>query len=111
MAFQLVAKDELFPIEKYSAADFRKENSISFVGSPSKHPYETDKFILIIDPLSNHTDFIEFQKDDVIFIEDIPSIYSGDEGDNVSFCRVWIKKGAYALKMQPFIVDKISYKF
>lgn len=52
-------KQNLFPIEKFDFNKLSEHNCISFTGSLIQHPYEEDKFILICDPLSDHTQFIE----------------------------------------------------
>lgn len=106
---ELVLQDELFPIEKYHAEKQRCEKAVSFTGSPSKHPYEADKFILILDPVSDHTEFIEFKKEDVVAIEELPSLLTR-ENESVSMNLVWIKEGALGLKMSPFVVAKTRNK-
>lgn len=104
MSEKIIVKNNFFPLEKYRHNKFNESNCISFTGSPSKHPYEDDKFILIRDPLSNHRDFLEFHKDDIVFVEELPAIYSDSEQEPVNICRIWIKSGVVALKIQPFIV-------
>jgi len=86
---------------------FSKDNAISFTGSAIQHPYEDDKFVLICDPLSDHTEFIEFFKVDLIFMEEVESI-SLKGGENVIITKVWIKSGALALKVHPFIVSRTT---
>lgn len=110
MSDKVIINHSFFPLEKYDYNKFSDKGCISFTGSPSKHPYEDDKFILIRDPLSDHTDFLEFHKDDIVYVEELPSIYSSSEKEPVNICRVWIKAGVVALKIQPFIVGNTGKK-
>jgi hypothetical protein len=92
-------------MEKFDFSKFSSDNSVSFTGSPIQHPNEIEKFILICDPLSDHTDFIEFYKTDLIYVEELPSI-STKNGENIVISKIWIKAGSLALKFEPFIVTK-----
>jgi len=96
---------QIFPVEKFDFTKFTESNSISFTGSPLQHPYENDKFILILDPLSEHTQFIEFSKIDITLVEELPSTIS-KTGENVMFSKIWIKIGSLALKVEPFVVGR-----
>jgi hypothetical protein len=100
-----IIKLNIFPVEKFDFSKFNESNSISFMGSPLQHPYENDKFILILDPLSEHTQFIEFAKIDIIYVEELPSIISKTD-ENIMYAKIWIKTGALALRVEPFIVGK-----
>ena len=93
----------LFPIEKYDFSKFSENNSIMFTGSPIQHPYESDKFILITDPVSDVTEFYEFYKKDLLLVEDMPSILS-KKGESISISKLWIKKGVVGFKFTPFVV-------
>lgn len=103
----VLINNNLFPVEKFDMSKFSKENTVSFTGSAMQHPYEDDKFVLICDPISDHTEFIEFFKSDLVFIEEIESI-STNKGESVIITRVWIKSGALALKVHPFVVTKTT---
>ena len=100
-----LVRKNIFPIEKYDYSKFSSDNCISFTGSPMQHPYDTSKFMLICDPLSDHTEFIEFSKSDLVFIEELPSI-SVKNGENIIISKIWIKIGAMALRFEPFVVAK-----
>ena len=43
-----------------------KKTHVSFSGSPQKHPYDTDKVILVVDPFSTNTLYYEFNKNDIV---------------------------------------------
>ncbi|MBN2545556.1 MAG: hypothetical protein JXB50_07155 [Spirochaetes bacterium] len=100
-------KNEILSITKYDSIKYSEKNSISFSGSPIQHPYDNEKFILICDPISDHTEFLEFSKTDVVKIEDLTSITTS-KGESIRLIKVWIKEGVVALKYQPFIVGKTN---
>lgn len=104
---ELMIKDDFLSIEKYKDANKSKANAIAFTGSPGHHPYEDDKFVLVLNPLSDHTEFIEFNKSDIIYIEELPTISSKNKG-SISMKIVWMKEGAVAVKMTPFVIAKTS---
>ena len=97
----------IFPIAKYNQSNFAEDKCVSFTGSPLQHPYEKDKFILISDPLSEHTQFLEFLKSDIAYVEDLTSILS-KKGESIHITKVWITIGVVALRYEPFIVGRTS---
>jgi inorganic pyrophosphatase len=79
----------------------RTEN-VSFSGSPRKHPYDPEKIILVADPYSTNTFYFEFEKGDIVFVEELPSLVDM-EGNTLTMIRLWIKKGSVAVRSTPFI--------
>ena len=79
----------------------RLEN-VSFAGSPRKHPYDPEKIILVADPYSTNTFFFEFQKADIAFVEELPTMTDMD-GNSLTMVRIWVKKGSIILRSTPFI--------
>ena len=79
----------------------RLEN-VSFTGSPRKHPYDAEKIILVADPYSVNTFYFEFEKADVTFVEELPSVVDMD-GSTLTMIRIWVKKGSVAVRCTPFI--------
>jgi hypothetical protein len=96
--------DQILPISIFGKAKFSKDDCISFTGSPMSHPYDKDKFILVADPLSDHTHFLEFHKSDVAFAEELSSIST--KAETVPMTRVWINQGVIGVRYEPFIVGK-----
>jgi len=100
---------EKLEIQKYvKTVDVNKKESISFFGSPRKHPHDQTRAILIADPFSENTFFYEFNIDDIVFAEELPKI-SNLSGESVSMVRVWVRKKSIALRCTPFIVDTITH--
>jgi len=93
----------LFEITTYKKRPNYQKDCISFVGAPRKHPYDTQKMLLIHDPFSSHTVFYEFLIEDIIAVDDLPSIAT-EAGDSAQTLRIWVKKGSLGLKYEPFEV-------
>lgn len=99
-------KDSL-ELQKYvRSLDFDKEHCCSFYGSPKKHPYEKNRVILVADPFSEHTFYYEFNLEDVLSIEEQPSI-TNMEGESISMVRLWVKKKSIGLQCTPFVVGNV----
>ena len=81
-----------------------KETHVSFSGSPKKHPYDTDKVILVADPFCTNTLYYEFNKDDISYLEELPNLVSMD-GETITMVRIWVKKMSVGIRCSPFIVE------
>ena len=95
-----------FEIQPYRRkADQRRlaESHIAYSGSPFKHPDNPDKVILLADPFSQNTFYYEFNKEDILLAEDLPSIVNLDD-ETLTMVRLWVKKGALAVRCTPFRV-------
>jgi len=100
---QLLKHAEQFEVDTYKPRDFR-ENHISFMGAPEKHPYAVDKIILIQDPFSTNISYYEFSAADVVGVEELPSLVT-TEGTSVKMCRLWVRKGSIGVRSTPFVVE------
>jgi hypothetical protein len=89
-------------IAKYTGG--APKNGVPFTGYPRQHPSEQDKFILMYDPLGENPRIIEFKMEDIVFIEDIHSAVS-ESGEATPLARLWIRKGALGVLLEPFEVD------
>ena len=89
-------------IAKYTAG--APKNGIPFTGYPRQHPSEQDKFILMYDPLGENPRIIEFKIEDIILMEDIHSAVT-ESGEAAPLARLWIRKGALGVLLEPFEVD------
>ena len=81
-----------------------RKTHVSFSGSPQKHPYDTDKVIIIADPFSTNNLYYEFNKDDISYVEELPNLVNID-GSTIAVVRVWVKKLSVAIRCSPFIVE------
>lgn len=99
----------LYDITKYKSKVDYENCAISFTGSARKHPYDQEKLLLISDPFSSHTVFYEFCIKDIVHYDELPGIAT-DSGENLLMVRLWINKGSFGLKYEPFEVnDPIRY--
>ena len=96
-----------FDIQLYRRPKDPKEltkTHVAFSGSPQKHPFNSDKIILIADPYSGDSMFYEFNIDDINYAEKLPNLVNID-GETVNIARIWVKKNSVALRCSPFIVE------
>jgi len=104
---KFLQKPKKFEIQKYEPTkklkDLRKTH-VPFSGSPCKHPFDKDKFLLIVDPYSPNTFYYEFESKDVEFAEELPTVVNID-GETVNMALIWVKKKSLGLRSIPFLVD------
>ena len=81
------------------------KNAVAFTGYPRKHPLEKDKLILIYDPLGINPMVMEFKLEDVLFIEELHSAVT-EAGEGVLLIKLWIRRGARGIMLEPFEVDE-----
>jgi inorganic pyrophosphatase len=96
-----------FEIQAYrKPKDIRslKHENVAFTGSPRKHPYDPDKVILVADPYSTNTLYFEFDKADVTYAEEQPSLVD-TEGNAITMIRLWVRKGSIAVRCTPFMIS------
>lgn len=80
------------------------KDTIPFVGCPQQHPSDKNKIILIYDPLGENPRVLEFKFDDILCIEDVLSAVT-EAGERVPLVKLWIRKGAYGVILEPFEVE------
>jgi len=98
--------EQLTDLVRYRAsADYRK-TSVPFTGTPRKHPWETNKMVLVAAPFSQHTIIYEFRYDDVTHAEELPNLVN-EEGENACMAKIWVKKGSLGMRLEPFEVDEM----
>ncbi len=88
-----------------SSIDLQKTN-VPFSGSPHKHPYDENKFILVVDPYHASL-YYEFNNEDVEFAEELVNIVNL-QGEAVNMVLVWIKKKSIAVRCSPFLVEDLA---
>jgi inorganic pyrophosphatase len=81
-----------------------RETHVSFSGAPKKHPYDTDKIILVADPFSTNTHYYEFAKGDIAYLEELPNLVNMD-AETITMVRIWVKKMSIGIRCSPFIVE------
>lgn len=97
---------EKFEIQAYKKPRNLKEllkSHVAFSGSPHKHPYDSERIILITDPNSTHTLYYEFHTTDIAYVEELPNLVNVN-GETIIMVRIWVKKQSIAVLSTPFIV-------
>ncbi len=104
----LLQQSKKFEIEAYKKPGDLKElrkTHVPFSGSPSIHPYDSKRVILVPDPYSTSLFYYEFKSEDIAFIERLPSIVNPD-GEALKMARLWIKKTSVGMVCTPFLVEE-----
>jgi len=103
---------EKFEIQAYKRPKDSKalrKTHVPFSGSPKRHPYDPDKVILVADPYSTQNIYYEFNKVDISYVEELPSIVNL-EGETITMVRIWMKKMSVGVRCLPFIVEDTAEK-
>ncbi len=104
---RFLQKAEKFQIQAYKRPkNFKslKKSHVAFTGSPQKHPYDSEKVILVSDPFSTSTFYLEFNKDDITYVEEMPNLVNL-EGEAITMARVWVKRASIGVRCTPFFVE------
>ena len=95
-------------VEPYRGSpDKLRQVAVAFTGSPRANQ-DPGKVLLISDPISQQAFVYEFRSVDIVYVEEAPSLSLGD-GTSVSMVRLWVRKGATALRLMPFHVQDTSH--
>jgi len=87
----------------FNINEFKSEH-VSFSGALGKHPYDTNKIVLISEPYANNTRYYEFNNADIGLVEKLPNIIDSN-GEDVAMVKLWIKKGCIAIRSDVFLVE------
>jgi inorganic pyrophosphatase len=79
-------------------------DTVPFTGFPQQHPSDKYKLILVNDPLGDNPAVMEFKLDDVLYAEEVHSAVT-EEGEGVPLIKLWIRRGARGVVMEPFEVQ------
>lgn len=100
----------MFEMESYNRKEERTRDSVSFTGSPRKHPYDPEKMLLVIDPSGESIHFYEFIIGDIVYYEQISNIVT-DSGRTIPMARIYLPKGCIGIEYRPFKVDEPPIHF
>jgi inorganic pyrophosphatase len=79
-------------------------NSVPFIGTLRKHPYDSGKCLLISNPGEPSPAIREFRVVDIAGAEELASPVD-PVGATHNLVRLWIRKGSLGVKYEPFEVD------
>ena len=93
-----------YQIEPYRGSHEKLRTlAVAFVGAPRSAP-SPGKVLLLNDPSSRHGFCYEFRAEDILYVEESPSL-SLPDGSTAAMVRVWVRKGVTALKIEAFHVQ------
>ena len=81
------------------------KDGVPFTGYPRQHPTEKNKLILVYEPLGQSPAVLEFLLEDVLFVEEVHSAVT-EAGEGLPLVKLWIRRGAHGVLMEPFEVDE-----
>lgn len=93
----------LNPLVTYDDIMSARLDGVSYTGTARKHPYDGNKFLLAVFESEKQSILYEFKISDILHAEELPDIGS-EEGESLLQMRVWIKKGAFGIRLNPFVV-------
>ena len=97
---------EYLPLNKIAKYhDGPPKNGIPFLGYPQQHPTESNKLVLVYDPLGENPAVLEFKLDDILYVEDVPQAVT-ENGEGVPLVKLWIRRGSRGMLLEPFEVDE-----
>jgi hypothetical protein len=88
-------------ITKYAKG--HPQDGVPFTGCPRVHPSDKTKLILVKDPLGNEPKVLEFDLEDILFVEEISSAVT-EAGESVPMVKLWVRRGAVGVILEPFEV-------
>ncbi|MFN2312561.1 MAG: hypothetical protein ABR590_10985 [Spirochaetia bacterium] len=92
-----------FDIQKSATQENYRKLGVEFIGTPRRHPYDSERMVLVPSPFETDRIFFEFRLNDILHAEEIKSIVT-DEGRSVQLVRFWIRRGSRALTISHFEV-------
>jgi hypothetical protein len=88
-------------ITKYTKG--HPKDGIPFIGCPRVHPSDKTKLIFVKDPLGSEPKVLEFELEDILFVEEITSAVT-EAGESVPMVKLWVRRGAVGVILEPFEV-------
>ncbi len=90
-------------LQKSDRPDGKRSGGIPFTGTPRRHPYDTERLLIVATPFSSPGILYEFRLRDILAVDEEPNLVTAD-GDSIRMVRIWVRPGALGLLMQPFEV-------
>ncbi|MDR2314352.1 MAG: hypothetical protein LBE02_07435 [Spirochaetaceae bacterium] len=96
---------ETLPLNKIEkTSGIPPKNAVPFTGYPRSLPSEKNKLLLVYDPLGLNPVLMEFQVEDILYVEEIPQAVT-ESGEGIPLVKIWVRRGARGVLLEPFEVD------
>lgn len=90
-------------LEKYADRNRLAKEAVPYIGHPTRSAYDPDKIFLRLEPLSNNGALLEFNREDILFAENVETVVN-KEGKTFQIFKIWVRIGCVGLKLEPFSV-------
>lgn len=124
-------KEDLLSIRDYVSADLFESmddvkglvrwkehpafDAVAFTGSVRKHPYDPEKCLILLlrkqerMPWLSEGEIVELRIKDIQGLDELPSSVD-DQGAAWKMFKIWVKRGAVAIRFEPFEVSDREYR-
>lgn len=109
MPFEIIHRTPA-ELEKYKDPERLKREAIPFVGQVKQQGQDREKIFLRHDATQSGSALYEFKAQDVLYAEEVKTI-TDEAGQGWRMVKIWVRKGAIALKLEPFTVADYSASF
>lgn len=86
---------------RYSSGN--NKDAVPYCGMLRKHPYDSEKCLMINDTETENPSIFEFRVSDIIGLDDLP-LPVAENGSARKLVRLWVLRGAFAIRYEPFEV-------
>ncbi len=93
----------VYELDLYRREQDYAERSVPFTGTPRRHPYDSEKVVLVPHPFEKERILYEFQLRDVIHLEQLSSIVT-ERGENLPVMKLWVRLGSRAVQLTPIVI-------
>lgn len=93
----------VYELERYRAEQDYAEQSVPFTGTPRRHPYDSEKVVLVPHPVERERVLFEFQLTDIMYVEQLSSVVT-ERGENLPVMKLWVRLGSRAVQLTPIVV-------
>lgn len=100
---KLIGEGIYYDLQVYRGEQNLEMVATFFEGSLRAH-YNPHLVWLMCDPLVRNGEILEFRLEDLVLVEEQHAVTRPD-GITVEMVKVWVKKGSYAMRMQPILVE------
>lgn len=91
---------QLTEIIRFKGSGNYEKECVPISGNPRKHPYDSNRLILILESRDDRTVFHDFKLEDIAHIEELPNITK--DGVSLRQVQLWIKKSSWIIRSEAY---------